>query len=85
MMMVVTRTCLLVTLSLGSLQVKKSKSYNYIGLMENVKGDEISAKFLKQSKRSVDRKPIFTFRKNDERVTYRSDLFNKLPTPQKHT
>ncbi|XP_034066339.1 uncharacterized protein PFB0765w-like [Gymnodraco acuticeps] len=41
---------------------KKSKSYNYVGLVENVEGDEISAKFLKQScKRFVDGKPIFTF------------------------
>ncbi|KAJ4944936.1 hypothetical protein JOQ06_013475 [Pogonophryne albipinna] len=63
---------------------KKSKSYNYVGLVENVEGDEISAKFLKQScKRSVDGKPIFTFRENDEGVIPRGDVLKKLPTPQK--
>lgn len=41
-------------------------------------------KFLKQScKRSVDRKPIFTFRENDEVVIPRGDVLKKLPTPQK--
>lgn len=55
-----------------------------IGLVENVEGDEISAKFLKQScKRSVDGKPIFTFRENDEGVIRRGDVLKKLPTPQK--
>ncbi|KAI4826426.1 hypothetical protein KUCAC02_029874, partial [Chaenocephalus aceratus] len=45
--------------------------------------DEISAKFLKQScKRSVDGKPIFTFRENDEGVIPRGDVLKKLPTPQ---
>ncbi|KAI4809048.1 hypothetical protein KUCAC02_017963 [Chaenocephalus aceratus] len=34
---------------------KKSKSYNYVGLVENVEGDEISAKFLKQSCKSIDK------------------------------
>ncbi|KAI4799631.1 hypothetical protein KUCAC02_016758 [Chaenocephalus aceratus] len=49
-------------------------------MMENVEGDEISAKFLKQScKRSVDGKPIFTFREND--VIPRGDVLKKLPTP----
>ncbi|XP_034061485.1 uncharacterized protein LOC117539414 isoform X3 [Gymnodraco acuticeps] len=63
---------------------KKSKCYNYVGLVENVEGDEISAKFLKQSyKRSVDGKPIFTFRENDEGVIPRGDVLKKLPTPQK--
>ncbi|KAI9525235.1 hypothetical protein NQZ68_009915 [Dissostichus eleginoides] len=63
---------------------KKSKSYNYVGLVENVEGDEISAKFLKQScKRSVDGKPIFTFRENDEGVIPRGDVRKKLPSPQK--
>jgi hypothetical protein len=37
--------------------------------VENVEGDEISAKFLKKiCKRSVDGKHIFTFRENDEGV-----------------
>ena len=48
---------------------KKSKPYNYVWLVENVEGDEISAKFLKKiCKRSVDGKHIFTFRENDEGV-----------------
>ena len=61
---------------------KKSKSYNNVGLVENVEGDEISAKFLKQScKRSVDGKPIFTFRENDG-VIPRGDMLKNLPTSQ---
>ncbi|CAL8338420.1 unnamed protein product [Boreogadus saida] len=62
---------------------KKSKPYNYVGLVENVEGDEISAKFLKQiCKRSVDGKHIFTFRENDEGVIPRGDVLKKLPTPK---
>ena len=57
-------------------------SYNYVGLVENVVGDEISARFLKKSsKRSADGKPIFTFRENDEGVIPRGDVLKKLPTP----
>ncbi len=38
----------------------KTKSYNYVGLVEKVEGADISAKFLRQScKKSVDGKPIF--------------------------
>ena len=37
--------------------------YNYVGLVEKVDDADISAKFLRQScKRSVDGKPIFTFK-----------------------
>lgn len=63
---------------------KKSKSCNYVGLVENVEGDKVNAKFLKQScKRSVDGKPIFTFREYVEGVIPRGDVLKKLPTPQK--
>ena len=62
----------------------KKSTYNYVGLVENVVGDEISARFLKKSsKRSADGKPIFTFRENDEGVIPRGDVLKKLPTPQK--
>lgn len=62
----------------------KTKSYNYVGLVEKVDGADISAKFLKRSsKRSVDGKPIFTFKENDEGVIPREDVHKKLPTPQK--
>ena len=47
----------------------KTATYTYIGLVEKVDDADISAKFLRQScKRSVDGKPIFTFRENDEGV-----------------
>ena len=62
----------------------KTKSYNYVGLVEKVDGADISAKFLKRSsKRSVDGKPIFTLKKNDEEVIPRENVHKKLPTPQK--
>ncbi len=62
----------------------KTKSYNYVGLVEKVEGADISAKFLRQScKKSVDGKPIFTFKENDEGVIPRGDVLKKLPTPQK--
>lgn len=62
----------------------KKSSYNYVGLVENVEGDELNAKFLKKSsKRSVDGEPIFTFRENDEGVIPRGDVLKILPTPQK--
>ncbi len=61
----------------------KTKSYNYVGLVEKVEGADISAKFLRQScKKSVDGKPIFTFKENDEGVIPRGDVLKKLPTPQ---
>ena len=61
----------------------KTKSYNYVGLVEKVDGADISAKFLKRSsKRSVDGKPIFTFKQNDGDIP-REDVHKKLPTPQK--
>ncbi|CAL8274915.1 unnamed protein product [Gadus morhua 'NCC'] len=47
----------------------KTATYTYIGLVEKVDDADISAKFLRQScKRSVDGKPIFTFKDNDEEV-----------------
>ncbi len=62
----------------------KTKSYNYVGLVEKVEGADISAKFLRQScKKSVDGKHIFTFKENDEGVIPRGDVLKKLPTPQK--
>jgi len=69
----------------------KTKSYNYVGLVEKVEGAEISAKFLRQScpvkvkfvlPRSLCGKPIFTFKENDG-VIPRVDVLKKLPTPQK--
>lgn len=52
--------------------------------MENIVGDEISAKVLKQSlKDSVDGKPIFTFKENDKGVFPRGDVLRKLAPPQK--
>lgn len=52
-------------------------------MVENVEGDEISAKFLKQScKRSVEGKSIFTFRENGEGVIRRGDVLKKLPKAQ---
>ena len=64
---------------------RKSKSYDCVGMVENVEGDEKrSVQFLKQScKRSVDGKPIFTFSENDEGVIPRDYVLKKLPTPQK--
>ncbi|KAL2086177.1 hypothetical protein ACEWY4_017236 [Coilia grayii] len=62
----------------------KTKSYNYIGLVEKVDGADISAKFLRRSsKKSLDGKPIFTFKENDEGVIPREDVRKKLPTPKK--
>ncbi|KAI3361678.1 hypothetical protein L3Q82_001944 [Scortum barcoo] len=61
----------------------KNKSYNYVGLVEKVDGADISAKFLRRSKRSLDGKPIFSFKENDEGVISREDVRKKLPTPQK--
>ena len=62
----------------------KTKSYNYVGLVEKVDGADISAMFLKRSiKRSVDGKPIFTFIESDEGVIPREDAHKKLTTPQK--
>lgn len=62
----------------------KTKSYNYIGLVEKVEGADISAKFLRKScKKSKDGKPIFTFKENDEGVIPINDVLKKLPTPQK--
>jgi len=62
----------------------KTKSYNYVGLVQKVEGADISAKFLRQSyKKSGDGKPIFTFKENDEGVIPRGDVLKKLPTPQK--
>ncbi|KAA0721776.1 hypothetical protein E1301_Tti014251 [Triplophysa tibetana] len=62
----------------------KTKSYNYVGLVEKVEGGDISAKFLRQScKKSVDGKSIFTFKENDEGVIPRGDVLKKLPTPHK--
>lgn len=53
----------------------KTKSYNYIGLVEKVDGADISAKFLRRSsKKSLDGKPIFTFKENDEGVIPREDV-----------
>ncbi|KAK7896629.1 hypothetical protein WMY93_021954 [Mugilogobius chulae] len=61
----------------------KTKSYNYIGLVEKVDGADISAKFLKRSnKSSADRNPIFIFKENDG-VIPRKDVRKKLPPPQK--
>ncbi len=58
----------------------KTKSYNYVGLVEKVEGADISAKFLRQScKKSVDGKPIFTFKENDG-VIPRGDVLKKLHT-----
>lgn len=61
----------------------KTKSYNYVGLVEKVEGADISAKFLRKScKKSVDGKPIFTFKENDG-VIPKDDVLKKLPTPKK--
>lgn len=61
----------------------KTKSYNYVGLVEKVEGADISAKFLRQScKKSVDGKPIFTFKENDG-VIPKDNVLKKLPTPKK--
>ena len=47
----------------------KTATYNYVGLVEKVDDADISSKFLRQScKRSVDGKPIFTFKDNNEGV-----------------
>ena len=62
----------------------KTATYTYIGLVEKVDDADISAKFLRQScKRSVDGKPIFTFKDNDEGVIPRGDVLKRLPTPKK--
>ena len=62
----------------------KNKSYNNIGLVEKVKGADISAKFLKQScGSSVDGKPTFAFKENDEGLIPIGDVLKKLPKPQK--
>lgn len=58
---------------------KKSKSYNYVGLVPNVEGDEISAKLRRYS---ADGKPIFTFKEYDEGVLPGSDMLRNLPQPQ---
>ena len=62
----------------------KTATYNYVGLVEKVDDADISSKFLRQScKRSVDGKPIFTFKDNDEGVIPRGDMLKRLPTPKK--
>lgn len=55
----------------------KTKSYNYVGLVEKVEGADISAKFLRQScKKSVDGKPIFKFKENYVGVIPRGETFH---------
>ena len=62
----------------------ESSDGSVFGLVEKVDDADISAKFLRQScKRSVDGKPIFTFKDNDEGVIPRGDVLKKLPTPKK--
>lgn len=62
----------------------KTKTYNYIGLLEKVEGAGISAKFLRQSRgSSVDEKPIFAFKENDEGLVPRGDVLKKRPKPLK--
>ncbi|XP_057709153.1 zinc finger protein 40-like isoform X2 [Corythoichthys intestinalis] len=52
----------------------KTKSDNYIELVEKADGVDISAKFLRQSnKRSVDGKNLSTFKESDEGVIPRED------------
>ncbi len=60
-----------------------TKSYNYVGLVEKFEGADIGAKFLRQSCKSVDGKPIFTFKENYKGVMPRDDVLKKPPTPQK--
>ena len=47
------------------------------------KEDEKAEKEKKKTKRSVDGKPIFTFKDNDEGVFPRGDVVKRLPTPKK--
>ncbi|XP_067437844.1 uncharacterized protein [Thunnus thynnus] len=64
--------------------VGKNKSYNYIGSVEKVEGADISTKFLRQSRgSSVDGKPTFTFKENDEGLIPGSDVLKRLPRSQK--
>lgn len=62
----------------------KNRSYNYIALVEKVEGADISAKFLRRSRgSSVDGKPTFAFKENDEGLIPRGDVLEKLPKLQK--
>ena len=63
--------------------VGKTKTYNYIGRVKNIEGQDVTAKFLMQTKQSVEGKPAFMFKEKDEGMIPREDVLQKLPTPQK--
>ena len=67
----------------GDFVVGKTKTYNYIGRVENIEGQDVTAKFLMQTKQSVEGKPAFMFKEKDEGIIPREDVLQKLPTPQK--
>lgn len=62
----------------------KDRSYLYIGLVESLEGNEVSARFLRRIPRSTGReKPTFAFKEKDEASFPLSDVLTKLPQPQK--
>ncbi|XP_074490962.1 uncharacterized protein LOC141767499 [Sebastes fasciatus] len=62
----------------------KGRSYLYIGLVESLEGNEVSARFLRRIRGSTGReKPTFAFMEKDEASFPLSDVLTKLPQPQK--
>lgn len=62
----------------------KSRSYNYIGMVEKLENDEVTARFLRRIRGSTaNEKPTFAFKENDVALFPQSDVLKKLPQPQK--
>lgn len=59
-------------------------SYNYIGLVESLEGNDVSARFLRSIRGSSgSEKPTFAFKEKDEASFPLSEVLRKLPQPQK--
>jgi len=62
----------------------KCRSHHYIGLVDSLAGNEVSARFLRRIRGITDsKKPTFAFKEKDEASFPRSDVLKKLPQPQK--
>ena len=60
------------------------RNHHYIGLVDSLAGNEVSARFLRRIRRSTgSKKPTFAFKEKDEASFPRSDELKKLPQPQK--
>lgn len=62
----------------------KCRSHHYIGLVDSLTGNEVSARFLRRIRGITgSKKPTFAFKEKDEASFPRSDVLKKLPQPQK--